>query len=529
MGPVFALIIGLLVLLLVGLGLGFAAWLRFQRSPERAWRDHVEALVARFHAVREATRIGLEGLKTRREQEIQSLFDQWFDAYLARLPVQDLERFPGIGPATIDKLRDFRFATLKDIKNRPIAIPGIGEKRLGDIRAAAEQRIEDGRAHFRGGEPREAERYSQAVQEKERELDRDKRQREMAAQVLNELNAPLDRFHDKARQITFWNYLAGRMSRIVPAPLRDQPLPQVDRLLAEARTRAEEAWARAHSASVAGGIAKDLPFPSPAPARTESSDRPAAPAAATSSIAPAPGEEDKMLDLTVQFAFLVARCDGHLARKEKEFIGRRLEERCGEDRARVNRVRGLCAYYESAPLNVEDCFEKINTGFSQAPKKDLVGFAWEIARCTGEVNRKEARFLESMCRQLGVEPPGPFLEGPSEAPAAAEQNGQAEPMPAGEAEPPYDPRGVLEMDPATLLSVDLVRRHYHRLMEKFDPQKMADMGPEFIQMAERKRRQVEEAAKTLMAEFGEELNPTVKEEKSQDLRHNPELDDLFGA
>jgi hypothetical protein len=82
------------------------------------------------------------------------------------------------------------------------------------------------------------------------------------------------------------------------------------------------------------------------------------------------------------------------------------------------------------------------------------------------------------------------------------------------------------------LDADLIRRRFALLTDKLDPAKAAAFGPEFARMAEEKRARVRAAAEALIAPFGEPLEkpgtPGADAPGSpRDLRHNPDLDDVF--
>src|SRR5207249_860361 len=91
-----------------------------------------------------------------------------------------------------------------------------------------------------------------------------------------------------------------------------------------------------------------------------------------------------------------------------------------------------------------------------------------------------------------------------------------------------DCRLALEIAPETPLSVDLIRRQYRLLSGRFAPEKFANHGPEFVQMAADKRDKAERAARHLLAGYNEPLEPPTPPPPA-DLRHNPDLDDVFGA
>ena len=106
-------------------------------------------------------------------------------------------------------------------------------------------------------------------------------------------------------------------------------------------------------------------------------------------------------------------------------------------------------------------------------------------------------------------------------------------MPAPEKSPslarPANNLAILEIDPASKLSVELIRRRYLILTERADPAKAAALGPDFAVMAEAKRADLRKAALALIAPYGEPLDPPPAAVKSSDIRHNPDLDDVFGG
>ena len=91
------------------------------------------------------------------------------------------------------------------------------------------------------------------------------------------------------------------------------------------------------------------------------------------------------------------------------------------------------------------------------------------------------------------------------------------------------PRSILEIEPATQLSPELIRRRFLLLTERADPIKAAALGPEFAAMAEAKRVDIRRAALQLMEPFGEPLDAPATPPPPSDIRHNPDLDDVFGA
>ena len=130
-------------------------------------------------------------------------------------------------------------------------------------------------------------------------------------------------------------------------------------------------------------------------------------------------------------------------------------------------------------------------------------------------------FLKSVARCLGV----------------AEPSAQAVPKPPPTLRPPALPTGptreeclaLLEISSSTSLSGGLVRRQWTLLSEPMAPEKAGRMGPEFLKVAEKQQAAVRQAAEILLELMGEKLEVMPSEPSPQDLRHNPDLDDVFGG
>jgi hypothetical protein len=172
-------------------------------------------------------------------------------------------------------------------------------------------------------------------------------------------------------------------------------------------------------------------------------------------------------------------------------------------------------------------------------------YAWaeSVADAAGERNQRETELLTRIAAAFGMnrspvaEMPLP-PEEPEPAPVAPKRRllpdwvavdlAPAPPAPAEPTPAPGDPRQLLEIDPGAAVTADLVRRQFRKLSERLDPAKMAALGREFADMAEVKRRQLRIAAEALIAPLGESLD-LPDPPPSADLRHNPDLDDVFGA
>jgi tellurite resistance protein len=239
-------------------------------------------------------------------------------------------------------------------------------------------------------------------------------------------------------------------------------------------------------------------------------------------------QEDRhllLLDLTVQFACLAARTDGSISQKERALIEEDLLRRYRYDTALSNRARSMLAHYESAAIDRDSCLRRIADEFEPGHRQALLTFASRIAEACGPMNKKERQFLERVASQWGIpwQALQPAEEPPPQPAKAPPPTAAAPPVPSREQQ-----LAVLEIEPATPLTADLIRRQYHLLMERLNPDKVQSMGVDVVATVKRKRDAVSAAARALIEPFGEPLDKAA-EAPPAELRHNPDLDDVFGA
>jgi hypothetical protein len=88
---------------------------------------------------------------------------------------------------------------------------------------------------------------------------------------------------------------------------------------------------------------------------------------------------------------------------------------------------------------------------------------------------------------------------------------------------------ALEIEPSTRLSGDLIRRQFNLLSGRYAAEKFDAMGLEFVAVAQSKRTAIREAAAALLEPLGEKLEQPAPGIVQPELRHNPDLDDVFGV
>jgi tellurite resistance protein len=555
-----ALILVAVLLLVVAVG-AVPLFLPYVRSPLKSWRDQVLALVAAARRRAEREQAEVQRLRANHAAEAKAHWDKAFLRLLAGISVHELEAYPGIGPGTVGKLHDAGYTNLASLQNARIHISGLGEKRLTDIGNAVRDLSRRSWERLQAGAGPESQDLSGRLQVLERshqEADRRAQARFQAAKnILGQLEGPAA----AARRVTLWNFLWHDADDLVPPEVLAARLPDLE----TAVRMGDEQARQAHAQQQRTVQAKEVPVPVlPAkPAVAQSVARPerlalpeepvlrGIPVAAARSAAPgasppplsasaglatpaaaAPPEDRHLLllDLTIQFACLAARTDGSISQKERGVIEEDLERRYRYDTALHNRARAFLAHYESAAIDREACLRRIADEFAPGLRQALLAFACRIAEASGPMNKRERQFLERVAGQWGV-PWTPPEAGPRPAPVQTQAAKAAPPAPPPQASQPcpeVQQRAVLEIDPAAPLSPDLIRRQYHLLVERNDPAKVQARGAKYVALAKSECEAVTAAARVLMERFGEPLeNPA--EPAPAELRHNPDLDDVFGA
>lgn len=489
---------------------GFVAWLilyvRYRRSPAKIWRDRVWRLKRTAEARIVPEQQTLERLDAQREAEAGDLRDDAFARFLRTISVNELERYPGIGPATIAKLKDAGCANIVDLHGGRVRIQGFGQKRLADLHAGVAKLTKDARSRFDACACAEAQECARRVDalfpQYEEPACRARARRDAAQKVLDSVQPLL--LH--AAKVSFLrHYLRSSTLPLVAEEVRETALPDLDTAVAIAERDVKPAPS---PRSVPGDLFQDALHSSAKPAFRE-------------------GDADYQLaaiELTVQLAFAAARADGRIARREKEVIEEHIERRFSHDPVTHQRAREWCAHYESAGIDVDACLRRISQLFAPGQRALLFDLIEQTLTASNGINDREAEWLGEVSRRLGVpraQPAAtPALPQPMSQPVVNER-----PTPAESRESQLL---ALEISPATPLSADLIRRQYNLLSDRFAPEKFELMGPEFVDMARTKRETIQRAAEALIQAFGEKLERSP-EPASQALRHNPDLDAVFGV
>jgi uncharacterized tellurite resistance protein B-like protein len=461
------------------------------------------------------------------------LTEQYLKRQIEQIPPEALMPYPGIGPMTVERLRSAGIRSLAEAIGYDFErIGGIGPVKSRELRDAVKAAIADARSRLEAGASPEGQKLRRELEEGEaaRNVVRKKYASETAAleSTLSQLKGRVER----AKSITFWKFLCGQSANSISAEELSQPLPElVVGVSAPAAVppvipvpppvSLPEAVPSAQSTP----RSVPLPPPPPPPPRTQpptdiflGSSPPPIPAP---TVSPSPGLQQ--LQSLIRLGVTLAKADGRMAQAERKAIRTFLGDRFGHDPQVARHIDPTIERFEKGEIQEADLAGDLGmlATLSSNERDAIIRYLEGIADSTGnDRNPRKQALLAEARSALGVAAPvvvaAPPVSGPA-PPAAPSAKSTLKPS----------ARAILEIAEGTELSVELIRRRYTLLMEKVDPTKAAAMGHEFARMAEEKRLAIQAAAEELIAPFGV---PVVAPEvpKSTEMRHNPDLDDVFG-
>jgi len=482
----------LLIALTAAVVLGFYAW-TFRHSPAYLWRARVrrrtEELRGQLQPPDRPTDTQAKGAK---------LGETLFQAHLQTIPTSAVIGFPSIGQGTADRLQSAGLRTLASLAGFDYErIPGFGPVKAAAVKSAVRQLWSDAKARFEAGgclEGREFQKLWAEIAAADWAEKQTRARRNAAIERTIEAMQPLLQLADDA---TFWNHLfhKGQVPGLTDEVM-DRPLPEV----------IVEAAPPAPVLPVVKPVAP--PVREPTLAALAAKGAPdifrQAPQAPTSEHPQLP-----KLRAYCAFALIVAKADGKIAKSERKEVRELLASTFGHDAALVRFIDPVMERIEKAIPEESDALADILKLTTADERRMLYGVAERIADAAGERGTREVEALRRI--------------------AAALELTIAAPAPVDESRPVgnWSPRAVLEIEPAAQLTPELIRRRFHLLTERADPAKAAALGPEFAAMAEAKRADIRRAALQLIEPFGEPLDAAPA--PPPDIRHNPDLDDVFGA
>lgn len=229
------------IVLLILLGIGILLYLPYARSPEKQWRDRVFHLLAMARRQAASERAALQQGTAHRQVEEQTLRDRAWIAFLDTITVDQLDEYPGIGPATLAKLRGAGYTTLAVLQHSPLHLPGLGAKRLADIDRAVRHLTRQCRGRFTAGGCPEGQELAERLktllsQSREREV-----QGRARLQAAEAFIAQWQSLAALAQAVTLRHYWRSARGTLIPAEVLAAPLPDLDHALAIEAQRASRA------------------------------------------------------------------------------------------------------------------------------------------------------------------------------------------------------------------------------------------------------------------------------------------------
>src|SRR5262245_62057738 len=198
-------------------------YLRYARSPAAQWKRRVRAAVDRQRdRLRSAQR---ELAVIDRRLGTEHLRKEYLERYLGGLPVEELIKYPGIGPVTASRLRDAGLTHVPRVERARLGtIAGIGPSREQDIRKALRQVRREAESRFDAGACPEAVAFLEERKRREAQLGGQRAEAERAVHDAETAVAELAERARITRQITFFGHLFGRRPPGLSDELLAQPL-----------------------------------------------------------------------------------------------------------------------------------------------------------------------------------------------------------------------------------------------------------------------------------------------------------------
>ena len=478
-----SLLIVLAILIAIGIVVLSLFYVRFTATPEAQWARKVRAAAQEQNERINSARTDLSRLD--RNDDARKLREEYLQRYLGGIAVEELIRFPGIGPATTSRVRDAGLTNLSALLRANLSvIPGIGPARGTELLKAIRQLRTEAESRFDAGACSEAVAFKEELKRHETNRQLQRRKAEHEIKMAERAIASFEEVRRVARNVSYFNFLR----RLKPPELTDEFMSRPLTI-------------------------PDEPLPEPTPVVTS---LPIA-VVQTPAIEATPLER---LQAATRFGYAVAKADGRVAASERKQIRAFVERRYAITMELAARLESVIADAEKDIPALHEAITRIKRAIPAEAWPELYQFAVSVADAAGERNTREIECLARVAEELGigVQPAAP-------APASPVVASQREPDgPLTETAC----RFALEIATTTPLSVDLIRRQYRLLSDRFAPEKFASHGPEFVKMAAEKRSLVERAARRLLTEYNEPLEPPAAAPPT-DLRHNPDLDDVFGA
>ena len=424
------------VVLILGSVIGVFYW-RFQQTDAVRWVRRLEQHVA--------------GLNNRREQllqpadrgEIHRVEADLYHRHLRSVSVQELTRFPGIGPGTVVRVSSRFGLTLADVAVSSFEqLPAIGPVKAKDLRDAVAKLQSEARSRFDAGACPEAVECRRRVAEIKVKYRETERELELAA--VNATLAECRPLIEAARCVTFFNYFFQRPMPGLTDEILSQPFPQlqgwsptaapVEAPLATpipppiAKPIAVPAMTKPSTAPFVlprgafGGLPSYshymtkpfvLPPPPPSVSAPVVSDlfaietvapptRKAVPQAPTISPLEVADPRLTKLRMVVRFGLFIAKADGHVAHAERKVLRAYLDHLFGHDVMLACRIDPTIEAEEQQITYEAEILNELKTATTTDERQQLFALAERIADACGQRNSRERVKLARITAAFGL-------------------------------------------------------------------------------------------------------------------------------
>lgn len=520
-------------------------WLRFESQPIR---KQAKAILESFGQLKVAiddypkTK---KNLSSDYETQINEVRDKVLNGMLTGEPLTRLDQYPGIGPVTVEKLKMAGYRTIPSLLKANLEnISGFGPKRAGDVRNALEAIRREISSRLDSGATPEAKKIL-PIQEKLRKELKDKiAECEFQYEWRKKTVKSMEELVGKAQEVALVPWLFGKkMPRDLTDPPNITPPSFVSRPTETPNPLPSEVTSP-----------EPQPFPPKPLSETSKSDKPATkekayrteatvlnerPPADLEGPPVTPWVSGDEMEIVARLGMAVGMADGRFSESEKLVIRRFLNELYGSDSNRKNRIATICSDCLAVDVGLDQILNAAETRLPRSLWPKVNSWVNQIVETGRKRGQKEVLVAEKIRSRLSTVIPkqttipsgsgGAGNVGTSVdsvvTGSKAEGADSGPESPRTEPSLPENPRKVLEILDSVPLNAKVIRTQWKSLREKYDPAKFSGHGEDFVAMAKNKRQMIDEAAKTLFKEIGEE--PTL-EEPVRDLRHNPDLDAAFG-
>jgi hypothetical protein len=503
----------------------FVTVARFHRTPEYHWRMRVFE-----HSALLATR--RRGLVADRPQSPEHVVDlerhRALEQAARAIPLSRVMEAPRIGEFVLSSLRS---AGIRDVptmlRTHLQTIEGIGPQKAEALYTVGQRLVRECEQAFLTGRSSEGASFAaraagirahaeHAVKQYEREL--------AALDAAGGAHLDAERL---AAQVTLFNFLRGhrilgldavRMHHPFPTP---QPYGGPPGLVSSAADDPFPATVKYVPAPNGVGRANSPGNVTDDPLEESLKRRSSAPNVEPLSRHP---QQDR-LEAFARFGVMVALADGRPAQAEFKAVRNFLAEMFGHESDLLRRIDPLIELATVSRPETDHTIDEAKRFAAGAEElRRLHQWACQIADVSSGRNERETALLQRIAAEWNL------AESPPQqaAPAAPAPQPQAAPVVA--TPPPFDSRAELDIPADAEITVELVRRRYTFLVDRLDAVRLDGLGEEFIKLAAIKREKIEAAALALLTPLGATLTPPAEPPPPpNDLRHNPDLDAVFGA